>query len=454
MSAMNLVVRPSAAAILLSVFTAPSICAQVLPGEYLATVVNSAKIGEMYRVDTFSRKVTQLKMSAAIDPNCVVMQSPATGFVGTSIDPPRIYRLIVRGTTATLSLLFRNRAALGGMSNIAQMAIVGRDLWFTVEQGGLYSVPITGGDPIRATDLSKHPAWRVGARANALATDQKKIYVAAWNVGEVFAYDIASKRTDHLLTLPRTKSGNGNSPFYPVSMFVRNREIHVGGLFGDLFVLDTVNRKVEHYYAKTATEPGRSVYKEAYVWNADQGHYGLGTRDGALDNFVPVGTGHVGRLEVDRITSLGTRLGNHVTGLYYSPVLMGSYKPYAAGCAGSNEILPTSVGRGVVAKGSKNFAFGLNSAPKGSNVAVLMIGVSPVSIGLNGIGLPKCNLATLPILSVPVTTSVGTVDGTAAATIPFMLPNMALRVRTQWLVFHVASQASDAVSDARTLVLN
>ncbi len=428
--------------------------AQVKPGEYLATVVQ-ARVGEMYRIDSHTRKATQLKLSTPADVNCVTMQNAVTGWVGTNFSPAKIYKIRVIGTNVQMTLLFKTATALTGQTNISQIARLGANLWFVTNPGGtLWKVPAAGGvDPTKVLDLSAQTTWRRGALANAIATDGRlRLYVAVWTLGEVYEYNWVTKKTTLLLTLPTTKGSTARG-FFPVNMHYRGGKLYAAGLYGDVVRVDLATKKVTQYWHPTPRETGLSTLKNSFAWNPDQGHYGMGSRDGALDIVVPVGKGQLARIDVDGVGTNARRTLNSVNGLYYQPGATSSYQPYAAGCAGSSMMVPTSVGRGLPSRGNARFALGLDTAPAGVNIAILLIGASKVSVSLAGIGLPTCNLLTLPILSFAVPTTNGSVDGRGTATVPVPLPNAALQLHTQWLVWNSAAKRFDAASDGRTLTL-
>ncbi|MCA8968682.1 MAG: hypothetical protein KDC95_02820 [Planctomycetes bacterium] len=433
--------------------------AQVQPGEYLFSVQNTTTtVHELWSVDTQTRKATQLTMSPSVQINCMTMLSNGLGYIGTVDDPPQIHRMTLAGTTATMTAMFKTSNALAGQTNIAQIARVGGNLYFSTNPGGsVYSIPIGGGtDPTLVYDLTTVTGFPTSGLVNALAGDGAgKVWAAVWTVGEIYEIDVSATTptAKFLTTLPVSKLSTTTTGFYPVNMHYRANKLECFGLYGDVVVLDPVTLKVDnHWYAVSPTQTGFTTSKNCGIYNPDQGDYTLGSRDGCLDVVVPVGGGQIARADVQGIGAGTLGTNNSVNGVYYNPV-GASYVAYDSGCNGQTTHAPTSTGRGAASKGNSKFAFGLDTCPMGQNIAILLIGANKLKIDLAGLGLGGCNLLNDALFVLPVLTDNATVDGFGSASIPVPLPNTNLTLHTQWLIYHVTNKRFEAISDGRTLTL-
>jgi hypothetical protein len=464
---------------LVPLILAASLAAQVPPGSYVATVgvgAAPATTGEMYLVDTASRKATQLTLPTELVtgvPNCVLMLTPVNGFVGTqgvngtTPVPGDVFRITLAGTTVTASKL--NTSPLGGY-NVAQITLVGGNLWFTsadattasASWGGLlYRMPLAGGTPTLVETLNARTDWpSATTTANALASDGKTVFIACWPGGEIYAHDVATSTSTRILTLPATKLNN-TTAFYPVNAAMKypaatSGLLAVCSLYGDVVTIDVAKKQVvSHWFHTSAVATGMSNSKNAFAENPDHGDWGIGTRDGALDVLVPAGNGHLGRRDVEGVGSSTTLTANSVNGLWYSRAA-GDYQPFGPGCPGSGAFTPTSVGRGAGKQGNTAFGFGVDGTLGGTSVAVLILGASntaPFPIDLTAAGAPGCFLRQDPLLMVPVATG-GLANGLGSGTLPVPLPSVPLTLHTQWAVVDTAANRLGlAFSDSRTLKL-
>jgi hypothetical protein len=438
-------------------FAAP-VAAQVPPGQYLAAV--RAPAGEMYYVDTQTRKSTPLTISATLGgdwANCVAMQTPALGYIGTW-NNPAVYEIKLSGTTVTEKKL--NTSPIG-TSEVVQIQLIGSTLYFAQGSGSesiIWTMPVAGGAPTKLVDLALVTGWRAGGIVNSLAATITDIYVGIWTVGEVYVYNLATKTTKLLLTLPTSKLPS--TSFYPVNMQMRapaivSKELICCGLYGDVVTVDvTTGKVINHYFHATPAGTGRSTAKDSIVENTDTGDFMLGSRDGAADVLVPVGTGQLGRGDVDDVGSNPTRSGNRVVGIWYNTV-GADYKPYGAGCAGAGGYIPTSVARGAPKAGNSGFGFGIDTTRNGTATTLLVVGLTksaPYPFDLTIVGAPGCFQRTDIVLLIPGSAT-GIGDGWGSGTIKAPLPKITATVHTQWAVYDPTNNFGIVMSDARTIVL-
>jgi hypothetical protein len=443
-----------------SLVLAASLSAQGKPGQYLCTVGNNITTGEMFMVDPFTKTATQLTLDAILVSevvNCVHMISPAIGYVGTAGNATTtgsVYRITITGLNVTATKL--NTTATAGQ-NLAQIDRIGSDLYFITQEqvtttsvnGRLYSMPAAGGPVTELVDFKTITGWPSGALTNALATDGTgKVYVGVWTVGLIYEYDVMSKATKLLLTLPNSKYPS--TGFYPVHMIYRAGKLYVGGLFGDAAEVDIATATTtNHWFAKTAAPTGQSLYKNSMCIN-DNGDFAMGSRDGSLDIVVPTGDGHIARRHVAGVGANTTLTANSVNGVWFFSPAGGSYAAHGAGCPGTGGFLPTSVNRGALSKGNASFAFGLDTAKSGTNIAVLILGGTKLSANL---GFGGCFLRNDPIILLAAATGAG-LDGQNQAQIAIPLPNDTLTLYTQWGILDSgANTVGLAFSDGRQLKL-
>jgi len=434
--------------------TTTAALAQVPKGQYLVTV--RAPGGEMYYVDPQARKATPLTISSTLAAdwaNCVTMTSGTTGFVGT-FNNPAVYSITLSGTKVTEKKL--NTSALG-TGEVAQIAVVAGTVYF-VQPTALWSMPIAGGAPTQLVDMTKVTGWPTTGLVNGMAASIRGVYLGVWPVGELFFYDSAKKTTSLMLMLPNSKYPA--TGFSPVNLQLRSPAIvsttlMCCSLYGDIVAIDTTNGKItSHLFHKTALAAG-SLNKDSFTENTDTGDWVIGSRDGSIDVFVPVGTGQLGRNDVAGVGTGVTPASNRVVGIWYNPT-GASYKAFGAGCAGSGGFIPTSVARGAPAKGNSGFGFGLDGARNGTATAILIIGLtnsSPYPVDWTTFGAPSCFQHTDLVLLIGSSSS-GIADGLGFATVPAPVPsNVTATVHTQWAVFDPSNALGIVLSDARTLVL-
>ncbi len=442
--------------------------AQVSPGKYLATVTATltSRQGEMYIIDPAARKATKLTLPTALvsdTVNTVTLIGPVLAFVGTlgKYSPPygggTIYRCVIAGNKVTATKI--NTTATAG-PNISQMALVGSTLYFVSQDssnknGVLQSVPAAGGAVTKLLDLSTLTGWPAGNLANALASDGKTVWVASWGVGaSIIAYDIAKKKASILAALPRSKYRN--TYFYPVNMhhlvLGGKGTLAVAGLYGDLAYLDPATGKVTgHWFFGPGHKGIAYNYTNSAAYNPDTGDWGIGTRDGALDIGLLIGTGQASQRAVDGVGSSPAQTRNSVNGLAYSPSRGGTYQPFGAGCTGSGNYIPTSTGLGNLAKGSTKFAFGLGSA-LGGKPAIFFLGTAKMNLDLSPIGAPGCRLYQNLALAIPLVLS-GTGNGEGHATLPLPIPAKTFTIYTQWAVLDPVRKFPLVFSDGRMMKL-
>lgn len=435
--------------------------AQVKNGDYIATVSVTNVGGQMYMVNPATRKVTRMKIrdTSNTDPfvadscNCIYLFAPNIAYVGTVGNPANLFRLTIAGTSAIATKI--NKTPFPG-SNLSQIVRVGGTLYCASQKGtgtgALSRIPLAGGTPTMLVDFSTVSGFT--GLVNAMAGDgAKKLWLGVWTNGDIFEYDIASKKVTLLVTLPRSKRLSSGTSSYPVNMHYRAGKIYCVGLYGDFWVVDPATKKVvQHLWERSVRPSGMSEFKNSMAFNSGTGDWMYGSRDGALETFVPIGTGQIARREIGAVGSSATLTQNSVNGLAYRSD-GGDYAAQGAGCKGSGGWLPTSVGRGAGRAGNGSFAFGLHGAKAAPGIAVLIIGVTNKGlfpIDLTAAGAPGCFLRNDPSLMFGATLS-GTANGIGAASLPVPLPNATLTLFTQWMVLDSANSLGLVFSDGRRL---
>lgn len=442
-----------------SLVLAASLSAQGKPGQYLCTVGNNITTGEMYLVDPFTKTATQLTLDAILVSevvNCVHMISPVTGYVGTAGNATTtgsVYRITITGTNVAATKL--NTTATAGQ-NLAQIDRIGSDLYFITQEqttsslnGKLYSMPAAGGPVTELVDFKTITGWPAGALTNALATDGTgKVYVGVWTGGLIYEYDVMSKATKLLLTLPNSKFPA--TGFAPVHMIHRAGKLYVGSLYGDVAEVDIATATTtKHWFAPSAGVATANKYKNSLGIN-DNGDFAMGSRDGALDIVVPIGDGQIARRHVGGVGTNTTPTANSVNGVWFFSPAGGSYVAHGGGCPGTGGFRPTSVNRGALSKGNTSFAFGLDTAKSGTNIAVLILGGTKLSADL---GFGGCFLRNDPLILLAAATGTG-VDGENQAQIQIPLPKDPISLYTQWGILDSGANAVGlAFSDGRFLQL-
>lgn len=242
---------------------------------------------------------------------------------------------------------------------------------------------------------------------------------------------------------------------------VRNGKLVVGGLRGDIFMVDLTTKQTTVIAAPTADgdlcwDPS----KNALCYNPDTGDWVFGSRDACIEPVATLGGGQLARRQTVLLKPPYCQFVGpdafSITGMSYFPSGAGksTYMTYGAGCSNASvgNFKPTS-GAGIVAKGSKSFSFTLDGAPVNS-VGVLLLGATRIrqSIG-------SCTLFTTPDIVITLATKPSDPararHGTYQATIgPLALPNDIIRINTQWALAWVnAQQQPDLIlSDARQLI--
>jgi hypothetical protein len=441
---------------LLVLHASPLSC-QVLPGSYVACARSPS--GEMYLCNPATRSVTQLTIPAFLQSdwaNCIVMDTPVTGFVGT-FNNPSVYGITIIGTTVTATLL--NTGPLTGPNECTQLVRIGSSL-YVAQWDKLWRVPVSGGAPVLALDLTSLPNWPTGGIANAIASDGVgKIYLAIWTGGQVYTFDTVTSTGTLLMTLPGSKLPSAT--FSPVNAQMKHPAATSGtlavcGLYGDVVLVDTTTGAVQqHYFQQSAVGTGQSNSKDALIEVRDSGDWAIGTRDGAIDLLVPVGTdGQLARRDLENVGSGATPNLNRVVAIWYSNA-GASYLAFGGGCPGTGNFVPTSVGRGPALRGNGGFALGIDSVNGTGNAAVIL-GTnrnSPYPIDLTPLGAPACFLRHDALIVIPVATT-GTGPGLGWGTLPVPLPNTVGILFTQWAsVDSGANALGVAMSDARELRL-
>ena len=448
--------RSLALAAMAALGASPLLCSQVLPGNYLACV--RAPGGEMYVGHPATRMVTPLTIPAVLQTdwaNCVWMDTPVTGFVGT-FNNPSVYAITITGTTVGSTLL--NTSALTGGNEVTQIVRIGSTL-YVAQWDKLWAVPVAGGAPVLALDLTTLTGWPTGGIANAIATDGvNKVFLAIWTGGQVYTFDTVTNTGSLLMTLPASKLPS--AAFSPVNAQMKFPApmgiLAVCGLYGDVVLVDTRTAMVtQHWFQPSALGTGHANSKDALFEVRDTGDWAIGTRDGAIDLLVPVGSeGQLARRDIENLGSGATPNLNRVVALWYVPA-GASYAAFGGGCAGTGGHLPTSVGRGPATAGNSAFAFGVDSL-NGGGSAALLIGTNrnaPYPIDLAPFGAPGCLLRHDIALALPVTTT-GTGPGLGWGTLPAPLPSVPGVLQTQWVSIDPGVNPLGIVlSDARELRL-
>jgi uncharacterized repeat protein (TIGR03803 family) len=419
----------------------------------------------MYLIDPATRKATSLTLPSSLQKNvnCITLINPVQAYVGTvgTGGPAELFRITIAGTKVSATKL--NTSALAG-GNLAQIVPLGSNLYFTTQdnsnKGGiLQSVPSNGGAPTTLMNLGTSNLWPKNNLANSVAGFGNRIFVGTWGTNPVvLAYDTGTKKLSTFFTLPRSKALN--TYFYPVNMQAGviggKLTLAVCGLYGDLAYFNLITGKlIAHYVA--GRDPSRSTvlnynYSNSFAFNRDTGDWGIGTRDGALDIVVPVGSGHAFQRAVDKLGSHPTITSNSVNGIAYVPAGSKGYSPYGAGCSGNTKFTPTSGGFGIPIKGNKNFSFGVGSATNGIP-ALLLVGTTALALDLTAAGAPGCFLRQNNIFILPTVTA-GSKAGLGQAFIPIPLPNVGATLYTQWGIVDASANSLKVIfSDGRKLVL-
>lgn len=458
---------------------------QAQTGHYITTVSNAGTTGRMYDVDPSTRTATEFQLPTGIssDPcNTVTMMTSTVGFVGTIGTaatattkgvPSDLYQINVDWNNHKIAEKKLNTSPLGGY-NLAQIVRLGALLYFVTSdfslsgtagntEGILYSMPLSGGSATQLLKVQSVTGWVTGRSANALATDGKFLYIVAWYSGEIIRYDIANKTASLWTTLPASKF---SSYPYPVSAHVDGNNLVVAGLFGDVFFAGLSTKVVTQLSAPTADGASYwSPYKNSLFKNTDTGDWVLGSRDATIDPVVSAGSPAVASM-ARRTTILikppysttNAPDAYSVNGLWYFPSGSNTthYRTYGAGCSHTTagDFIPAS-GGGIVAAGSTSFSFLVDGLPPKS-IGVLILGASQLSLPIGSCTLRVSPLVVIPVPGLASDTNRADQNGTWRATVgPLVLPNLNLKLYSQWGVAYVDAQAALHLifSDARTLMI-
>lgn len=443
-----------------SAFSVP-LGAQILPGHSIAVVNVSTGTGEFYDVDHTTGKATLLKSPTTFNterPNCVLMSSPVSGWVGT-LSPANIYAITVTGGTVTAKKL--NTSAAAG-DNLAQMVLVGSTLYFTTQTSGtigtLHSMPSSGGAITKLLDLKNAGGVNL---ANAIAAIGTTVYCGTFNsgsaansTGELIAYDTVKNTGAKLMDIPpgvwQTGWGFGvvNMQVVPTQ---KNR-LALFGVYGDYFEIDVSTKKVvvQEFTGTGLGNGGNNAVNSAY-WDAVGQDWVMGTRDGAVDRWVG---GQSAEVEVPGVGSSTTATQNSVGGIYYFSASAGIDWSIGKGCPGPGGFTATDVSRGAPVPGNKSFALALHSAAGGDKF-LLAIGVSPLTppFDLGLAGAPGCSFYVKEVFAV-VGGVTGTGNGVGKVVIPAPIPSgikQGTKVYRQWFLANQTpvNGAKFTVSNAR-----
>lgn len=469
--------RSHSSVALAAVLLASSSLAQILPGHSVATVAVTSLPGEMYDIDHDLGTVTALTISptlAAEVPNCVLMTSPVTGFVGTNT-VGNVYSILIAGNIVTETLL--NTTATAG-ANVAEMTIVGGDLYFCTQTAGavgtLQSVPLGGGPVTARLDLAT-----VGATglANAVTSIGTKVYVATFNSspvasatspGELVEYDTATNMGRLVMTLP---PGGFQPNAAPWNTGVVNAEpdpmvpgnVMLQGVYGDLLSIDPVAGAVTSQVWTGLYNAGGNALASGTVnsfsWDPVAQDWVVGSRSGSIERWVH---NQQADNKILGVGSSATVTQNSVTGIHYMPHASGVDTSYGAGCAGNDNWIPTDSSFGPPIGGNSSFRFGLFAATPGDPVILAMSFQNVVFSGLplpidgTAFGAPGCFLRT-DSMATRFAVATGTGPGQGQVTLPLAIPTNAVGITLyrQWIELQATpvNSLGIVVSNARQMTI-
>lgn len=461
------------AAVAAALLASPA-AAQVLPGQSIATVTFTSQPGEMYLVDNDLGTVTPLTISTTLaneGPNCVLMDTPVTGFVGTNTGG-NVYSIVVTGNMV-LETLLNTTPTAGG--NVAELTIVGGELYFCTQTAGvigtLQSVPLAGGPVTTRLDLATLGATGL---ANAVTSIGSKVYVATFNSsptstatspGELFEYDVPTNTGRLVMNLPPGGFQPVNNPW---NTGIVNAEpdplvpgsVMLQGVYGELLSIDPVAGTITSQVWTGLYNAGGNALASGAVnsfsWDPVAQDWVVGTRNGSVERWV-----HNQQAE-SKILGVGSTTSASVTGIHYMAHATGSDVSYGAGCAGNANWIPTDSSFGPPAAGNSNFRLGLFGANPGDAV-ILAMGFQNVVFGglllpLDGtpFGAPGCFLRTDSV-STRFAIAGGSGAGQGQVTVPLPIPAnvVGLTLYRQWIELQVTptNALGIVVSNARQLTV-
>lgn len=446
---------------------ATPLAAQIPEGQYLATVQVQPfgpAFGEMYLVDLTTRMAQPLVIPNALRtgvPSCVTMLGPRLGWVGTTgvkgQTPGDVFRIVLRGGVVTAAKV--NTAPNPG-DLVSQIARLGSQLYYVTRdasgtRGFLLEVPSSGGAPVALVNFSKVSGFTGEVRG--VTTDTKRVYCGEYPSGRVWAYDLRSRVTRLLTTLPAYLTRE----FHPVKLQMKgdpatSTTLVALGSFRSVAYVDVNSGAILQHYLPVRQTVIVPLFV-GFTENHDTGDWALGTWGGEIDVLVPVGRdGQVAPRVVTGIGSSWRSIENTVTGLAHHPS-RSTFRSFGTGCGDRFGFVPTSIGRGALGPG-RSYVFGIEHGTKGGSFALAVLGTTdqaPYPIDLTRSGAPGCLLRTDPFLTVVVPTAGNSFAGSGSGSLPVFLPNVPLAdVFLQWVLLNPAANALGVtLSDARVLRL-
>ena len=454
---------------------ASAVAAQVQPGQSVATVINATTTqGEMFFLDHQTRTVKQLTLSTALAtdrPNCVLMTTPVTGFVGTNPlpanTPANVYAITIAGTTVTETKL-NTTATAGG--NAAQIAPVGSTLYFTTQNatgagGILQSVPVAGGPVTSVLDLTTLTGY-VGL-CNACCAIGTKVYTASFDSGTtavtgcVTVHDTVANTHAVLAQLPKGKGPSGTSFLNPgiVYMYAVANKLHLIGVYGDKLVMDAATGAVDSHEFTGGISGTTSTINltNSGAHDAATGDVIAGSRDGACDRWAGNGSAEKTILGVG---SSATPTSNSVTGMaHFAATTTATDTHIGDGCRGSGGMQATDAAAGLPSAGNANYALALYAGTGGDGViCFLAVGDQKPPLDLGGLGMTGCNLHLSGIAASIAGTLTGTGNGTGTLTVPLPLPASAagFTLYRQWAEVQLGTKSNPlgvVMSNARRMAI-
>lgn len=367
--------------------------AQVPPGHSLAggAIDSGATRGGVWLIDHSTRSATRMTTSATLDADVVNSMLLLTGGFGVAGTNPSganadIYQIVISGTTITETKINTTSTAGG---NLAQIALVGSDLYFTT-QGGigggvLQSVPLGGGAVNQVVDLGTVSG--VFGLANAVTAVGSKVYVGTFDSGstnppgEIVEYDVTTQQTVKLMDLPKSKLGSGTTNFGIVKL--REHPLRPGnlvalGVYGDVLEFDSTGATVAHHWTGTSS----SNRLNSFDWDPVREMWVVGSRTTAIEYIV------AGHSAEDAIPVATTGNGISFASIDHIPG-MGSDVVTGPGCPGNGGYTLTAVSRGDPVKGNAGFAMDCYSGT-GGDLAILAVGTTDPGFDLASLGAPGC----------------------------------------------------------------